>query len=65
MNNHSSEEKYIMATALNEADPIQYGAQEYICAMKRLDALKIPRVHEEIVLSLVGRINKATDTFDV
>ena len=54
-----------MATALNEADPIQYGAQEYICAMKRLDALKIPRVHEEIVLSLVGRINKATDTFDV
>jgi hypothetical protein len=58
-------EKHISNTALDVTDPIQFGAEEYWCAMKRLDDLNVPREHDDKVLSLVGRINKATNTFEL
>jgi hypothetical protein len=59
----SPEEQKIESTLLDIADPIQFGAEEYWCAMRRLDALEITREHEGKELSIVGRINKATGTF--
>jgi hypothetical protein len=62
--NQSSIEQKIAETPLDVTDPIQFGAEEYWCAMRRLDDLGVPRAHNGTVLSLVGRINKATNTFD-
>jgi len=60
----SHEENAIASTPLDITDPIQFGAEEYWCAMRRLDELGVPRDHKGVVLSIVGRINKATNTFD-
>ena len=48
---------------LNIADPIQNAAEEYLCAQIILDDMGIPREHDGRILSLVGRIKKATGTF--
>jgi hypothetical protein len=58
-------ERIIAATPLNIADPVQFGAEEYWCAMKVLDDMKIPRKYKGEELSLVGRIKLATGTLDV
>lgn len=55
-------ESAITASPLNVADPIEFGAEEYCCAMRRLDDLGVPREHDGKVLSIVGRINKTVDT---
>jgi hypothetical protein len=57
-------ERCISETALDITDPIQFGAEEYWCAMKRLDALGVQREHDGETLSLVGRIDKATGTLE-
>jgi hypothetical protein len=44
---------------LNEADPIEYAASEYRCAMKYLDDIGAPHAGAEGTLSLVGRIMAA------
>lgn len=56
-------EKFIAATTLNIADPIQFGAEEYWCAMKVLDDMKVARTHNGEELSLVGRIKLATKLY--
>lgn len=58
------QERAIESALLNIADPIQFGAEEYWCAMKVLDDMGVPREHEGASLSLVGRIRKATNTFN-
>lgn len=57
-------ERFIAATTLNIADPIQFGAEEYWCAMKVLDDMKVARKHNGEELSLVGRIKLATGNID-
>jgi hypothetical protein len=42
---------------LNEADPIEFAASEYRCAMKVLDDLGIPEELDTNRLSLVGRLS--------
>lgn len=56
-------EDAIRETPLNVSDPIQFGAEEYWCAMKLLDELGVPREYAGNTLSIVGRIRVATDTF--
>ena len=43
---------------LNIANPIQYAAEEYLCAQMFLDAKGISREHDGRALSLVGRISR-------
>jgi hypothetical protein len=52
-------EEQLRGMTLNVANPIHYGAQEYLCAMTVLDDLKVPRNNEGKQFSLVGRINEA------
>lgn len=42
---------------LNYAEPVDYGAVEFACAMRVLDDLKIPRTHNGNTLTIVGRIH--------
>ncbi len=49
-------ESAIEESLLNVADPIQFAAQEYWCAMKVLDTLGVPRQAVGGELSLAGRI---------
>lgn len=53
----SKAEKKIMEMGpLNVANPIEFAAEEYLCAMKVLDELGAPRFHQDNMLSIVGRI---------
>lgn len=56
-------EREIEKQVLNTANPIEYGAEEYWCAMKVLDDMGITRECDGQELSLVGRIRKATNSF--
>lgn len=58
-------DKFISNTPLDISDPIKFAVEEYWCAMKILDDIGAPREHEGKILSLVGRIKKATGTFSV
>lgn len=52
-------ESIIKNTPLDITDPIQFGAEEYWCAMKMLDDINVPRSSGGKILSLVGRITYA------
>ena len=56
-------EREIEKQVLDTANPIEYGAEEYFCAMKLLDEMDVGREHNGQELTLVGRIRKATNTF--
>ena len=43
---------------LNEANPVEFAATEYCCAMKYLDTQGVPRRDTGRKLSLVGRIRQ-------
>lgn len=62
--NKTPVEEYIDGAALDATNPVYFGAEEYWCAMRRLDAMGVSRKYDGEVLSLVGRINWATGTFD-
>jgi len=49
-------EEYLSGELLNIADPVQYAAEEYVCAMRVLDELGVPRKDGDDEYSLVGRI---------
>ena len=49
--------------SLNVANPVEYAAEEYWCAMKVLDERNIPRFYQDDELSLVGRIDFAMGVF--
>ena len=57
----SNIEDTIKHSLLDITDPIQFGAEEYWCAMKCLDDLGIPRKNGDNTLSIVGRIKYLTD----
>jgi hypothetical protein len=42
---------------LNVANPVEFAAQEYLCAMKVLDDWGVPREAGDKTFSLVGRID--------
>lgn len=46
---------------LNIADPIQYAAEEYLCAQIFLDDINVPIEYDGVALSLVGRIKTKID----
>ena len=60
----SRDEDVIASTPLDITDPIQYGAEQFWCAMRVLDDMNIPRSIDGEILSLVGRIKAATGTID-
>ena len=51
-------QKYLIGQLLNEADPIEFAASEYRCAMSRLDSVDVPTEKDGQTLSLVGRISE-------
>lgn len=57
-------ESVIAKTLLDITDPIQFGAEEYWCAMKVLDENGVPRFDQsgKNEYSLVGRINWIINT---
>ncbi len=50
-------DEYIQAHMLDVTDPIHFAAEEFWCAMQRLDDLGVPRTAHDRRLSLVGRID--------
>lgn len=54
-------EVYCLQYILNEANPLHFGAQEYVCAMQALDNMAIPRFEGKERLSLVGRIARLNE----
>ena len=56
-------EQSIEGCPLNVANPVEYAAEEYLCAMMVLDERNIPRFYQDKELSLVGRIDFAIGCF--
>ncbi len=42
---------------MNIADPVEFAAEEYECAMMKLDTLQVPKELHGRTLSIVGRIS--------
>jgi hypothetical protein len=50
---------------LNEANPVEWAAQEFRCATLYLDSLEIPYFIDNQALSLVGRIQLAMNSMKI